>query len=163
MQVTNTVVDAVKRDGKALKIGNDWYSAFKASQIGTVKAGDAVSFEYIEKGEWKNIKGSVSINSPSTTAVTYSNARPTVVPNTNRNPYAAAEFPVSGTDPVRRLIRQAALEEAIKISSFDSVSIEDRVTETLRAAKLFEAYIAGDNEAKEVEDILKEMNKNDSA
>lgn len=53
------VVEAVRRDGKGFKIGEDWYSSF--NPISGVNRGDEVSFNYARKGQYLNIKGKVTV------------------------------------------------------------------------------------------------------
>lgn len=60
------VIEARARNGKGLKIGEDWYTAYKATQVPEgIQKGDTVEFEYEEatKGgaTFRNIKGDVKL------------------------------------------------------------------------------------------------------
>ena len=59
------VIDAVARNGKSFKIGEDWFSVYKAQELGGAQKGDEVSFEYVtvSKGgaSFNNVKGNVTI------------------------------------------------------------------------------------------------------
>jgi uncharacterized protein YdaT len=59
------VVEVKTRNGKSIKIGENWYSAFKAVELNAVEVGDEVAFEYIEKESggttFLNIKGDVKV------------------------------------------------------------------------------------------------------
>lgn len=61
------VIDAVARNGKSFKIGEDWFSVYKAQELGGAQKGDEVSFEYVtvSKGgaSFNNVKGNVTIKS----------------------------------------------------------------------------------------------------
>lgn len=52
------VVTEVK-DNKRFKIDGAWYSSFNAAPF-PVSVGDTISFDWVQKGDYRNIKGSVS-------------------------------------------------------------------------------------------------------
>lgn len=52
------VVTEVK-DNKRFKIDGAWYSSFNAAPF-PVNPGDTISFDWVQKGDYRNIKGSVS-------------------------------------------------------------------------------------------------------
>lgn len=59
------VIEAVARNGKAFKIGEDWFSVYKVGQLNEAKKGDEVEFDYIEKkvggAVFLNVEGDVTI------------------------------------------------------------------------------------------------------
>lgn len=59
MDTVTGVVSAVKRDGKAICVDDNWYSSWDA--ISGVNKGDSVVFNYIKKGQYNNIKGKVRV------------------------------------------------------------------------------------------------------
>ena len=55
-------IKSMRKDRKGVKMEDgEWYSAFNASQMGSAEWKDTVTFEYIEKGPYKNIKGNVTV------------------------------------------------------------------------------------------------------
>lgn len=59
------VVESMKRDGTAIKVGGEWYSAYQGRGLAGVQWKDEVKFEYEQRGRFKNIKGTVSVLSTS--------------------------------------------------------------------------------------------------
>lgn len=59
------VIEAVARNGKAFKIGEDWFSVYKASQMGDAQKDDEVEFKYVEKKAggkvFLNVEGEVVV------------------------------------------------------------------------------------------------------
>jgi hypothetical protein len=64
-QKASGVIEVLARNGKGFKIGEDWFSVFKAQELSGAQKGDEVSFEYVtvEKGgaSFNNVKGNVTI------------------------------------------------------------------------------------------------------
>lgn len=62
---TSGTIEAVARNGKAFKIGEDWFSVYKAAQLGDAQKGDDVEFDYVEKKVggtvFLNVEGNVNI------------------------------------------------------------------------------------------------------
>lgn len=62
---TSGTIEAVSRNGKAFKIGEDWFSVYKAAQLGDAQKGDDVEFDYVEKKVggtvFLNVEGNVNI------------------------------------------------------------------------------------------------------
>lgn len=140
------VVDAVRRDGKGLKIGEDWYSAFDASQMAGIGRGDHVEFDFAPKGMYKNIKGNVS-------KVADSGGATTGVSTEVAKPSLARE---------RTIIRQNALSHATTLvvantNVSDPTEMDSTVEEIIRVARMFEAYATGDSDLEEAEAALAEM------
>ena len=54
MKVQGTV-EAKKKDGTAIKVGEAWYSAYKGKGLERVNAGDTVRFEFSVNGNFNNI------------------------------------------------------------------------------------------------------------
>ncbi len=59
--VTNQKVDSMRKDGTAIKVGSEWYSAYKGMGLNGVEWGDTVTFEFQQKGQFNNIKGNVQV------------------------------------------------------------------------------------------------------
>jgi hypothetical protein len=47
------------KDNKRFKIDGNWYSSYNPAPF-PVSVGDTISFDWVQKGEYRNIKGSVS-------------------------------------------------------------------------------------------------------
>jgi hypothetical protein len=61
LKTVSGVVASKSRKGNSIKVGDDWYSTFNASDLSHVNWKDTVSFSYVLKGEYRNIKGKVKI------------------------------------------------------------------------------------------------------
>jgi hypothetical protein len=59
--ITNQKVDSMRKDGTAIKVGSDWYSAYKGMGLNGVAWGDTVTFDFQQKGQFNNIKGNVEV------------------------------------------------------------------------------------------------------
>lgn len=59
------VIEAVARNEKAFKIGEDWFSVYKVGQTNGAKKGDEVEFDYVEKkvggAVFLNVEGDVTV------------------------------------------------------------------------------------------------------
>ena len=104
------VIESSRKDGKGIKVNGEWYSAFRASQIGDARYKDEVSFDADdnEKGGtvYHNIKGNVSVTS--------ANASGTVAEGGgSKRPIG---FPVPFTDRERSIIRRHAVSAAIELT-----------------------------------------------
>lgn len=59
------VIEAMARNGKAFKIGDDWFSVYKASQMNGAQKDDEVEFEYVEVNKggatFLNVEGNVEV------------------------------------------------------------------------------------------------------
>jgi hypothetical protein len=51
----------MRKDGTAIKVGSEWYSAYKGMGLIDVEWGDTVTFEFQKKGQFNNIKGNVQV------------------------------------------------------------------------------------------------------
>lgn len=95
MEMNNVYVEAKARTGKSIKVGEDWFGAFAASQLEGVEKGDTVSFTYTvtEKGDrtYKNIKGNVKKESGASTPVSASSSGSSP---SGRSKWVEKEFPV---------------------------------------------------------------------
>jgi hypothetical protein len=63
-------VASKRKDGRGIKVGDDWFSVFNSTDLDHVAWKDDVSFEYIQKGDFKNIKGRVTVTSAGGTSST---------------------------------------------------------------------------------------------
>lgn len=140
------VIEAVKKDNKAIKVGGVWYSSFLP--MPPMNAGDEVAFDYTEKGPYKNIKGSVSVSK--------SDGGTTVA--------GVGTFPTKKVGAIildrdRAIIRQNALTAAVNFHALSDSPGPFAVTEQhiIETAKLFEAYTSGDMDLAEAKEAMKEI------
>lgn len=153
-EITNQVVEAKSKDGKKIKIGEDWFSAFNASTLEGVERGDTVSFVYTLKGDWKNIKGSVRKGEGTATDA--------IAPIKTSTPhFSRGNFPIHPLDGQRSIIRQNSLTNAVVVAQMQ-FSREDTLPtneEIISIAREFEKYSAGDLDREAAEAELKELTK----
>ena len=156
------VVEATARSGKALKIGEDWYSAFTASSLNGAKAGDNVSFMYTVTNkagtEYKNIKGAVSIKDGGEAPAAASGGAKAPAASSGWSK-GGRSFPVGPLDPERSIIRQNALTQANKMLEDlwigeSSADDETHAFRVIKVARIFESYSAGDLDAAEAEEAV---------
>ena len=58
METITGTITSVRKDRKGFAIGDEWYSSWDALDV---NRGDEVLFNYVQKGRYKNIKGSVKV------------------------------------------------------------------------------------------------------
>lgn len=158
------VVDSKRRDGKGIKIGDDWYSVMFASVLNEVNKGDFVEVEYTTKpspsgGDYRNIKSVKKSMAPASRPMTAGGA-----PAGTYTAAGARTFPVGAFSPERSIIRQNSLAHAINlfdnipIDNFDTFDTAAEAAEAIIAvARVFEAYSAGDLDRELVEAEMKTM------
>jgi hypothetical protein len=152
-----------KRDGKAIWVNGERYSAFAETQV-HVGPGDYVDFEYTEKNSvsartgapvvYKNIKGNVYAAGYTPTVASV--PRPTGASPMPYVPSAAATAKVGIPilDTQRLILRQNALTAAVNYVN-GSTPTGASVEHVISIAKQFEDYTSGDGDLKEAEDSLK--------
>lgn len=164
-RLTNVVVNSVSKNGKSLKIDDVWYGAFNASQLNGAAVGDTVDFEYVEKGEYKNIKGGVVVKSKgSSTIGTTGNSN-------GGKTYSRGTFPIDPLDGQRSIIRQNALTNAVKVyteamsptttsaTKVPKLDLGSVVEPLIKLARQFEAYTAGDLDRLRAIELASKMDK----
>lgn len=132
------VIEAVKKDNKAIKVGGVWYSSFLP--MPPMNAGDEVTFDYTEKGPYKNIKGSVSVSKTGDGGVVGSSS--------------VKKVGAIILDRDRAIIRQNALTAAV---NFLPGSLDCPKEQVIETAKYFESYTSGDMDLEEAKEAMKEM------
>lgn len=164
MNKTQGTVDAMGRDGKRFKLEEDgqWYSAFATSQMPRgIEVGSYVSFTYVEKGEYRNIKGNVTLSTapastPMTAAGVASAEGSTAHPYLDKKSYVLKMFPVPALHPDRSIIRQNSLTHAmscLRDRGWKALTCQEYAEAAIEVARIFEAYSTGelDNELAEAE------------
>lgn len=142
------VVEAVRKDRRGIKVGDDWYSAYNPSQLNDVEKGDSVKFDYTVKGNFNNIKGAVT--------------KTDGVPNNNsgsggKKSYSRGNFPIDPLDGQRSIIRQNALTNARELWAAAYVDRDENIDlvidSIIYAARRFEAYTAGDLDRQKAQEM----------
>lgn len=161
------VVDSKRRDGKGIKIGDDWYSVMFASVLNEVNKGDFVEVEYTTKpsptgGDYRNIKSVKKSMAPASRPMTAGGAPAGTYSSAGSS--AARTFPVGAFSPERSIIRQNSLGHAVKVLAdlpIDEGDVFATAAEAADAviavARVFEAYSAGDLDREMVEAEMKTM------
>lgn len=168
MNKMNGTIESMGKDGKRFKLDDgSWYSAFASSQLPAgLSAGDYVTFAYVEKGEYRNIKGSVTKATPPASTPT-SAAGMAAAGSASDHPYLDGKnyvkkmFPVPPLHPDRSIIRQNSLTHAVRIMEeyqFDVLgesrwsTAEEAASAAVDIARIFEAYSTGEADARQAEE-----------
>lgn len=178
MATKTGVIEVMGKDNKRFKIGEEWFSAFSISQMNDVKLHDSVTFTYTTtvKGEntYNNIKGNVTRNPPGTVGATEASSpsAASAAPPRASSSYSKGAFPVPALDGSRSIIRQNALTQAntaasnyyglTGFNSSDFPTAETYADHIIELARKFEAYSAGDLDAKLIEDMMADMVKKEA-
>lgn len=152
MSFVNGFVESLARTGKSIKVGGEWYGAFSPASLGGCKVGDNVTFAWApsKDGQYKNIKGSVSVvgGGAATPASLDAPAPRAAAPAASYG--RAIAFPLPPLDGQRVIVRQNALGHSTKVvmeqggawtAGVSDAEISDRI---INLARQFEAYVAGD-------------------
>lgn len=162
MNKTQGTVDTMGRDGKRFKLEEDgqWYSAFATSQLPRdIEVGSYVSFTYVEKGEYRNIKGNVTLaTAPASTPMTGAGIVAPVATGgfVDAKGFVRKMFPVPPLHPDRSIIRQNSLTHATTVlrdRGWKADNCQEYAEAAIDVARIFEAYSTGelDNELAEAE------------
>jgi hypothetical protein len=167
------VIEARARNGKGLKIGEDWYTAFKAAQVPEgIQKGDTVEFEYEEVNRggatFFNIKGDVKLVSSGGESKSSASSGGSRSSGNSRSGDGRGSidgdsyrkrsmkfFPVPHDDVDLPIIRQNSLTQAnslvaslVKQENFDLPSDPFEAAElVVEIARIFEAYSTGQGDA----------------
>ena len=172
--ISNGVVEAVRKDEKGLMIAGNWYSSFNA--FSGITKGDVVSFNFAEKGQWKNIKGpiekvtGVAVGDATASPVS---AQPSPASQELPPHYMIARgymnkvqmFPIPFDHPDRAIVRQNSLTNAVNLmSEFGTKGIvpKEAASQSLEIASIFENYSTGQLEMGEAERMIAEVTKDSS-
>ena len=171
--VTNGVVEAVRKDSKGLMIAGSWYSSFNAFS-GIMKS-DVVSFSFVEKGQWKNIKGPIEkVTGVATADATSPPSIAELVAKSEELPphYMIARgymnkvqmFPIPADHPDRAIVRQNSLTNAVNLLTHTGFATSggdaaEMANIAIEVAGIFEKYSTGQLEMEEAEKVIAEMTK----
>lgn len=159
-------VEAVGKDGKRFKLDDgSWYSAFASTQVPRdLAADDYVQFSYVEKGEYRNIKGNVTKATPPAssgmTAAGVSGASESEHPYLDKKGYVLKMFPVPGLHPDRSIIRQNSLGHAINVLNnrgWMADDCEKYAEAAVGVARIFEAYSTGEIDVELADEEIRKL------
>lgn len=166
--ISNGIVEAVRKDNKGLMINGNWYSSYNG--FSGVSKGDVVSFSFKEKGQWKNINGAIEKVSGGTVGTTdsASTSAPQAPAQDLPPHYMIARgymnkvqtFPVAYDHPDRAIIRQNSLTNAVNMINgmgIDGGAPNDIAEVVLEIASIFEQYSTGQLEMEEAEKLVAAM------
>lgn len=157
--VSNGVVEAVRKDSKGLMIAGNWYSSYNG--FNDISKGDVISFNFDVKGQWKNIKGPIEKVTGVAVGDATASSTETMAPQAQDLPahYMIARgymnkvqtFPVAFDHPDRAIIRQNSLTNAVNLITgvchkdiLISSEVENSIAQTaIRVAGIFEKYSTG--------------------
>lgn len=141
-QITG-VVQAKKRDGKAVKIEEGWYSARNGSYFASVNRGDKVTLQFSRNGTWLNCDENVA---PVVVAVAAAQSGGGSGGYGGKGKQGGR---ASGFREPDEIIRAEAVSQAVTfLSTTDpdyagNLPYKDCVERTLRTADLITAYVQG--------------------
>ena len=152
-QMVKGTVEAVRKDQEALKIDEGWYTSWAGIAIkkAKVERGDVVSFGWIAKGPFNNIKTEIQVDGKGegtpATSTDYRSATPSPTPP------RVKKFGEVHLDTGRCIIRQNSVTNAVNYMGAAEVSAED----VIKVARQFEAYSSGDLEHKKAVEVAANM------
>lgn len=155
-------------DGNKVTVDGEKYSAYPPTTMLTIRPGDYITFEYVEKPGvnrvtgasvvYRNIKGPINVGMPGSGPAPTGVMVPIKAPATA--PYRAPEKvgePILSKD--RLILRQNALTAAVNFinnAGFDAeIATETWPDHVIKVAKKFEYYTSGDMDVDAAEDALK--------
>jgi hypothetical protein len=146
--IDNASIVSMRRDRKGFKLEDDnWYSSF--NPISNINVGDVVSFEYLPKGNFNNIKGSVEVTGGAVSAPASSGGNSNTGGNKGYNKRGG--FPVAIDDMGRAINRQSAIAQAVNAmkqlhteTNLHKMTVDTYQEKVILLARYFEAYTTGD-------------------
>jgi hypothetical protein len=166
-------IKAMRKDRKGFQLDNgEWYSAYRPLPE-ALGQGVVVEFDFVSKGQWKNINGSVQTVSGATSTHDASQAPEATgggtkfapqLPNHYQNTNYASlikQFPLPFDHPDRAIVRQNSLTNAVNLLTsmgmdLTKVGVDHMVDHVLEVAQKFEEYSTGDLERKALDAITEE-------
>ena len=129
--ITNGVIEKIRKDRKGVCCGGEWYSVRNASIFADVSKGDLLTADYDRNGQWINcVEATVKVTKSATAGKSG----------------GSSGSGGSNGDQFRtrsEIIRTTALDASIAFLGTQSGSYADNVEQTLKTAQLFVAYVEG--------------------
>lgn len=155
--VTGTI-EAKSRDGKKIKIGEEWFSSFSPTAY---ERDMVVTVNYVRKGIFNNIK-TISLATGEEKSGATAQAKDSSSKTAPAVYKRMGNFPIDPLDGQVSIIRQNALTNAVKLY-VDGGFLDDALEETVAAekvitiARIFEDYTAGFSDKRSAEKAVEEM------
>jgi hypothetical protein len=153
MQASGTITQRYDNENNVvLEINGQRYSDYKGKNIpAQAQKGTAVSFPYVQKGQYLNVAGPVSMDA---------GQQASPMPGaTQAAPAAAATGTAWAAGAVdarqRMIIRQSCTTRAIEFCTAAGVPL--KLGKVVQVARYFESYADGSLDAKELEEVLEEV------
>lgn len=158
METKTGIIGEVNNLGQAsgsnIHVDGERFGIYSPTEAGmsNLAPGMEVTFNWFEKGTYKNIKGAVT---PTGNMGTPKAEVPKGAAGGNRA--AANDFPIGPLDGRRNITRRDAIKDAVAFvneyaaQTDTSMDLQTRTEHVLEAAKIFEAYAAGDTDVAEAE------------
>jgi len=159
--VTGNVSDVQDRGvghGSHFIVNGVKYGVYDPKDMTGIAIGDAVSFTAVQRGQYNNVKGSISTTEKGSGAVPAAQAKPWVPKGGG-----SRSFPIGALDGQRAIIRQNSVTNAVSTvnalleQSGTDLSLDDKLEIVLRAAKFYEAYSSGDLDAQLANEAIKSL------
>jgi len=146
----NGIVTNIRRDGGAIQIDDEWYSSYEGIEIRKAKVnrGDTVSFGWVAKGPFHNIKTAIDINDKGASGESLTPTGTAAGPS--------KKFGAVRLERDRCIIRQNSLTNAVNYG-ITKDHAADGIENILATAKRFEAYSSGDADFEKMEKVAHDM------
>lgn len=171
MKVSGSI-KSMRKDRKGFQLDNgEWYSAYRPLPE-ALGQGVVVEFDFVSKGQWKNIQGSVQTVAGATSTNETSQAHEATgggatapqLPNHYLNTNYASlikQFPLPFDHPDRAIVRQNSLTNAVNLLTsmghdLSKMKVDNMVDHVLEIAQKFEEYSTGDLERKALDALTEE-------
>lgn len=150
--------------GSGLRVDGVKYGAYDPVKTGfgnnEIQMGDEVTFEWSQRGQYKNIMGRVTKTGNTGTPAPAS-ASPKPQGRSGGKGYSRGVFPIPVDDMQRSIIRQNSVTNAVaivtKFEGDDVVDAETAAKRVIEVAQILEEYSAGDIDARMVEEATKQL------
>lgn len=162
-KLENVVVASKSRDGRSIKIDDQWYKAFNSSQLSDVEWKDTINLTYNTREKagvtYYNIQGAPEI-------IEKANGGGSPAPSSggNSTPRVPDGFPIPPTHHSRSIVRQNSVTNAVNlfVNTNDSIEgladLDGVCEEILTIARKFEEYSCGDIERRAAEAVMSSVN-----
>jgi hypothetical protein len=150
MQASGTITQRYDNENNVvLEINGQRYSDYKGKNIpAQAQKGTVVSFPYIQKGQYLNVAGPVSMDA---------GQQASPMPGAAPAPAATGTAWAAGAVDARQrmIIRQSCTTRAIEFCTAAGVPL--KLGKVVQVARYFESYADGSLDAKELEEVLEEV------
>lgn len=152
--------------GSGLKIDNLKYGVFDPVKSGldVIAVGDEVTFNWSQKGQYKNIQGAITKTGNTGTPAPTASGPSSGWKVSGGNKGGGRPFPIPALDGQRSIVRQNALGHSTSLitslvsdgryESYDAETIAEHI---VGVARIFEEYSCGDDAEKAANEAIAKM------